>query len=311
MSDWQPVFATESDEAARLYETLQPGIPSYMEPSVHDWLQKAVVLPTMGPSGRRYVDHNFAESAQLILQIRGVAHLQKKQIRTFVKCDIRHAEPALWAAAREEGKQVSLVDMALAYSAASIDTPLAKELEWVLATGKSEYQVAMRGEKVGLAKRVPDGVLFVASEIVGKSGRAGRYLADAWGYCYGLDANPNHAYKSAVLAVETLACPLVEPNNMEGATLGTTIARMRQDGDWRMPFLREDEHFTSPDVLRGMLRSLWRGDYARHANRVWPQDVTQSEAEAALALALALVDMLASNGVVRREAHEIVAQSES
>ena len=308
MSEWRPLFAEDSEEAARLYEVLQPGIPTYMQPYVHEWLQRALALPTMGANGRRYIDHVFAQRIELTLQISGLAHLRSKNIRTYENCDIHHAEPALWSAAVEKGIHVSFVDMALARAASSISDPLAVELEGILSTGKSEYQVGLRGDSTGLTKRVPDGVLFVAAEIVGKSGRAGRHLADAWGYCYGLDPSPNHTYKSSVLAVETLACPLIEPNNTEGATLGTTIYRMRQNGDWRMPFLREDEHFTSPDVLRGMMRTLWRGDYARHANRVWPQDVTQAEAEAALALAFTLVDMLASNGITRREAHEVVPE---
>jgi hypothetical protein len=67
---------------------------------------------------------------------------------------------------------------------------------------------------------------------------------------------------------------------------------VRTTAQFNLPHLREDPRAKTHDILLGMLRMLWVGQYDRHGGlpvSPLPDDVTQDEAEAAVMLAVTLV----------------------
>ena len=62
-----------------------------------------------------------------------------------------------------------------------------------------------------------------------QDGRAAplKHLAPAWREVHGRNPSPSEAYREAVRAVESVAIPVVSPNNQR-ATLGTVIADVKQ-----------------------------------------------------------------------------------
>ena len=116
---------------------------------------------------------------------------------------------------------------------------------------------------------------------------------------YGLHPDPTSAYRQAVRAVEQVACPLVLPN--EDATLGKVISHLRQgDHKWRFVLVARDGA-DSVEPLVAMLDRLWTGQVSRHGGGKNSRDQTQAEAETAVHLAAALVQMLSTGALTRRE----------
>lgn len=127
---------------------------------------------------------------------------------------------------------------------------------------------------------------------------AADHLDTAWAAAYGPNPDPDKAYDEAVLAVETLACPLVCPNNPR-RTLGTVIRDLRnQTTQWELTIGDAMGQPAGPGRLVEMLALLWEGQ-SRHAGAPNSRQQTQAEAEAAVHLAATLVQWL-TTGVLHR-----------
>lgn len=174
------------------------------------------------------------------------------------------------------------------------DSP--RNLESMLKECGIAWKVGDRSGRLGLVRRIPEGVAQ-AAEAASKLGNAGRRLALAWEAVYGLDSNPSHGYRLAVMAVEDAVMPVVSPNDQTGH-LGKAIGSIAS-GSWTLPHLREDTRAPSHDVLVSMMRLLWAGQHDRHGgpSAVGVSEVTQEEAESAIALAVTLVDWFATGKV--------------
>ncbi|MEO3761214.1 hypothetical protein ABGB19_23415 [Mycobacterium sp. B14F4] len=187
-----------------------------------------------------------------------------------------------------------LVDFLLAETGRSYATSLQDSL---LEAG-SAWQVGKRNGKVGLVRRLPEGVKVAAQAAFDKP-NAGKRLATAWEDAFGVNPNPSKAYWFAVKAVEDASAPVVIPND-SAPTLGKVISRMEQGGQFNLPHLRQDPRAATHDVLLGMLRMLWVGQHDRHGGlpqSPLPDDVTQPEAEAAVMAAVTLVGWFESGHV--------------
>ncbi|MBX9151808.1 hypothetical protein HCG77_28960 [Rhodococcus qingshengii] len=169
----------------------------------------------------------------------------------------------------------------------------------MLVEAGSAWKVGVRAGRLGLEKRVPEGVQVAAESTFAITGNAGRQLAEAWAAAFGVDPDPSKAYSRAVKAVEDAAIPVVSPLN-GNATLGTVIRDIENQGDHKLPMTREHPNAIQGDVLVGMLRVLWVGQHDRHGNSALPP-VSQEEAEAAVVLAVTLVDWFATGKIKRRK----------
>lgn len=130
---------------------------------------------------------------------------------------------------------------------------------------------------------------------------AGELLRDAWRQAYGREPDPTTAYRQAVRAVETVACPLALPQNPK-ATLGTVIAHLRDDASKKWQFVLVDrDGGGTVDTLVAMLDRLWTGQVSRHAGGENSRDQRPGEAEAAVHLAATLVQLLSTGALASRE----------
>jgi len=173
-----------------------------------------------------------------------------------------------------------------------------EELSRMLLQSGAVYEVRTRQGKPGLLRRVPEGVQ-AAAEAAFQKPNAGKRLGTAWEDAFGVNPNPSKAYWFAVKAVEDASAPVVIPND-SSPTLGKVISRMEQGGQFNLPNLREDSRASTHDVVLGMMRMLWVGQYDRHGGlpqSPLPDDVTQKEAESAVLLAVTLVGWFESGHI--------------
>lgn len=278
---WRPLF-DDGGEGAEQYDALEEGVPPWLASSLAAWIRDVVLESPGAP----------AEKLRLV----------ERRLRWQINWDTANYDSpmkALFDAAADETGLLKLTDFCLAYLVRLRGPAVARTLESLLVQGGSAWTVGERAGSLGLVRRVPEGVQE-AAEAMFSRGDAGRLLLRAWGQVFGMNPNPSEAYRLAVKAVEAACIPVVSPTN-DRATLGTVVAQMEQQGDWSLPFDREDERARSPIVLVAMMRMLWHGQHDRHAGgNDLPLSVSQPAAETAVAGAVSLVQWFTSGAVARR-----------
>lgn len=68
----------------------------------------------------------------------------------------------------------------------------------------------------------------------------GQQLSEAWHYMFGREPNYSAAYEAAIKAVESIALPMVEPNNKD-STL-SKAARVMRDQRWEFQIEAREEN---------------------------------------------------------------------
>jgi hypothetical protein len=196
-------------------------------------------------------------------------------------------------AGHEPGRDLRIADYFLSEGAPTAD------LETMLSEAGSLWTVGERLGKPGLVQRLPEGVRVAGESVMASSGHAGERLAKAWTAAFGIEPDPSKAYSLAIKAIEDAMKPQISPNDAS-ATLGKMIGKIRADGDWSLPFAREDDRATSASVLLGQLQMLWSGQADRHGGDPDPDlAITQAAAEAAVVFAVPVVQAF-SSGMARR-----------
>lgn len=172
-----------------------------------------------------------------------------------------------------------------------------QELSDLLADGASRYTVDV--DRHCLTVLHDPTVAAAMERSVAADPTAGDHLRTAFAAAYGLDPDPDKAYREAVLAVEAVACPLVCPNNPR-RTLGTVIADLRnQDAQWALAIGDSSGQPAGPGRLVEMFALLWQGQ-SRHASAPNSRRQGQLEAEAAVHLAATIVQWISSSVLYRR-----------
>lgn len=171
--------------------------------------------------------------------------------------------------------------------------PYAVQMEAILTRGSSMWTVGRRDGNPGLVRRVPEGVQVGAEAVIAAGGSAGALLGQAWASLYGRSQDAEEAYEKAIKAVEEAGAHIVSPNNRR-ATLGTMIADMRNQGDWKLPL-----DSAQAGVILQMAEALWQGQQSRHGGNGYRQPSIE-EAEAAVMLAVPLVQWFTSGAIDRR-----------
>jgi hypothetical protein len=184
------------------------------------------------------------------------------------------------------------------YLSKNLNTEQVRELSEIFEDSSSKWRVGKIGSRPGLVERVDETVQRSADEVIGRGGRPGKLLAEAWQYAFSMQRNPSAAYRCAVRAVEVAAAPVLTPKD-PAPSLGKMITALR-DGmpKWRFAFT-VDSAVEPKGVLLQMMQLLWTNDYARHINvdPNVPLNVSQEEAESAVVLALTLINWFASGAV--------------
>lgn len=177
------------------------------------------------------------------------------------------------------------------------------QLSELLHDGASEFTVDLDAGR--LVRRVDETATAAAAragDIAPKD--AAGHLQAAWAAAYGIQPDPDTAYREAVKAVEALAVPLVLPASAAAgkATLGTVIGELKNNSGHKWQFVIPGQDGEPQDAERivVMLELLWQGQVSRHAGGHHNRPQTQAEAEAAVHLAAVLVQWLSSNAFQRR-----------
>lgn len=197
-----------------------------------------------------------------------------------------------------EDESLNLVDFVLRHG--DPNRQHVSELGHWLQVGGSMWQVGTRNGHPGLEKRMPDTIRELATEAMQAPAGAGELLADAWAAVFGRQPDPEAAYAKTVKAVEAAAVPLIN-GEYRKATLGSVIKRLNDRNEWNLGFRRDGAEVDSGATIRSMMETIWRGHADRHAGQHDYEPSTQSDAESAVVLATALIYLISSGKVTRRQ----------
>jgi len=271
------------------YDALYEGIPAWMSASFWGWVRFELTAKNTYTNARNW----HAET------VKGMERACRFSVGYYAYDAAQGMDALRSAVQADPSRAVRVADFLLADKGGIYGRKTAEDgLEKILRESGSAWTVGKRLGRVGLERRVPQGVQDVADSVMRSGRRAGERLAQAWSAVFGVDPNPSNGYSLAIKAVEDAAIPVLLPND-QIATLGKIIHHMR-DVTYTLPFEREPQDAASGLVLRQMSQLLWVGQVDRHGGgEEAAGTVSQAAAEAAVMLAVPLVQWFTS-GVVQR-----------
>lgn len=293
--------------------TLYEGVPPHLDGPLRAWarafiagaLEQRVALQmgiTTGQSDLRAaaLDAAHGHPSQLVDLLLSGSELLEAIDRALQLDQQLHWEVNV-VGMEEDSNQASLADWIPLHRwpRSSHRATAVAELAQLLRDAASAYRVSW-DVPLHLTRRVDPTVQAAADETAAAADPAtAELLRNAWTQIYGRDPNPTNGYGTAVRAVETVACPLVLPNN-QSATLGQVIAHLRDaPGQWELGLVDKNGH-GSIEPLVAMLERLWQAQVSRHGGGASSRDQTQDEAEAAIHLAMVCVHWLSTDVLRRR-----------
>lgn len=281
---WVPMGMTPEEHAA-----LVEGVPPWMRVDMKSWMLLAVSTPTAG--GGRTSD------VELVMDFDRRAR-SNDPLAAYLRRGYNSLEQELYA---DDDKYIPFLDFLVWNKSQNraANGGLLGALDAILLAGGSRWKVGTRMQVPGLEDRVPRGVQDAADALMSQRGHAGELLSEAWHAAFGLTPDFEKAYSKSVKAVEAAAIPVVSPKNTK-ATLGTVIADVKNQKDWKLAMTREHPDALTKDVVLGLMQALWTGQNDRHAGQVGYTPSTQADAEAAVMLAVPLVQWFTSNAIQRR-----------
>lgn len=292
---WRPLGVDDDDQIAE-YDALHEGVPEWMYDAFWAWIKRAITV-------RRYSTGTHSNSKVAVVDEQLVEHMsQRLRVRmpelrtTFTSLESgRKQFGVALGLLQRDANALQVADYLLGHGGHAEH----EDLEKLLSRANSAWKVGRRSGTVGLVRRVPVGVQVAMDDVMGRAGNAGVRLAKAWEALYGLEPNASIAYGLAIKAVEDVTAPLVIPADRV-PTLGKVISVMRDQGNWRLPMLKEHQHAPSNEVVIGMLRVLWDGQHDRHGgDPSAPGNVSIDEATVAVSLAVTLVNLFSAGLVAR------------
>ena len=274
-----PFDATE-EEIAQL-SIVRDGIPTVLEEPLKDWL--ANTFSTL----ESYADESLGFKIQLDLDTNlGFSARSSVSPRDFAAIAFNAGQSTF----------MRVIDYVLYTGSWSFPAD-AGVLEEYLNRYRSKYAVVERDNRRRIGYRVPEGLEETMQEAINAAdATAGKLLAEAWEYAYGLEGKAEEAMDKAVKAVERAATPVVCPNH-PAASLGNVIADVKQQGDWVLG-LRSNASAYPGVTLHHMMQTLWHGQQYRHVDKHAVQP-TIEQARVHVMLAATLVGWFSSGQVVR------------
>lgn len=172
-------------------------------------------------------------------------------------------------------------------------------LDDTLYRGGSLWRVATAGDTPHLERRVGETMMSLGEQAMSPPTRAAKLLRSAWINAYGLNPQPSKAFFDAVKAVESVAKPVISPDD-KGAHLGRMSNYVR-DHEHEFTVLLEPVQGSAVAYFNEMLKLLWRSEFDRHGqdDEDVPIEVSREQAEAGVGLATVLVQWF-NDGVFRR-----------
>lgn len=129
-----------------------------------------------------------------------------------------------------------------------------EELAPLLDHGGSVWKVDASG--TGLVRRVSSEMQEAFNAASQPSDPTSDHLTQAWSLAFGRRVNASDAWDHAIKSIETILCPLVEPQRAK-PTLGTTLAALEQQESKWMGVLPGKSLDHPVEEIIGMLRLIW------------------------------------------------------
>ena len=296
---WVP-FGMEEGKPSVLVD----GVPDYMKKSLVDWMMQAELLLCCGGTsiyGEKWLDEDtrYELIKEFDRRTRQESHLCDDTTNKYF----------------EENMNADLIGLQYTdYLLMKLDEDMRDEqcifpsseefhshiqnLDTILEESGSKWKVGERNSICGLEERVDPAMQQMVDNAMDSSSGYGQQLSEAWHYKFGREPNYSAAYEAAIKAVESIALPMVEPNNKD-STL-SKAARVMRDQRWEFQIEAREENNVPGGVIQLLMSGLMNSQPDRHGGPD-PVAVSREKAQAAVYSAVFLVQCFKA-GLVRRPA---------
>ena len=296
---WVP-FGVEEGTSSVLVD----GVPGYMKNSLIDWMMQAELLLCCGGTsayGDKWLDKE--ERYELIKEFdrrtRQESHLCDVSTNKYFEEDsnadlicLQYADFLLMKLDKDMRDQQCIFPPSEEFRSHIQD------LDTILEESGSKWKVGERNSICGLEERVDPAMQRMADDVMNSSSGYGKLLSQAWHYTFGREPNYSAAYSTAIKAVESIASPMVEPNNKE-STL-SKAARVMRDQHWEFQIEAREKDNVPGGVIQLLMSGLMNSQPDRHGSPDF-EVVSKEKAQAAVYSAVFLVQCFRT-GLVRKTA---------
>lgn len=296
---WVP-FGMEEGKPSVLVD----GVPDYMKKSLVDWMMQAELLLCCGGTsiyGEKWLDEDtrYELIKEFDRRTRQESHLCDDTTNKYF----------------EENMNADLIGLQYTdYLLMKLDEDMRDEqcifpsseefhshiqnLDTILEESGSKWKVGERNLICGLEERVDPAMQQMVDNAMDSSSGYGQQLSEAWHYMFGREPNYSAAYAAAIKAVESIALPMVEPNNKD-STL-SKASRVMRDQHWEFQIEAWEENNVPGGVIQLLMSGLMNSQPDRHGG---PDSgvVSKEKAQVAVYSAVFLIQCFKA-GLVRRPA---------
>lgn len=296
---WVP-FGMEERKPSVLVD----GVPDYMKKSLVDWMMQAELLLCCGGTsiyGEKWLDEDtrYELIKEFDRRTRQESHLCDDTTNKYF----------------EENMNADLIGLQYTdYLLMKLDEDMRDEqcifpsseefhshiqnLDTILEESGSKWKVGERNSICGLEERVDPAMQQMVDNAMDSSSGYGQQLSEAWHYMFGREPNYSAAYEAAIKAVESIALPMVEPNNKD-STL-SKASRVMRDQHWEFQIEAREENNVPGGVIQLLMSGLMNSQPDRHGG---PDSgvVSKEKAQVAVYSAVFLIQCFKA-GLVRRPA---------
>lgn len=296
---WVP-FGMEERKPSVLVD----GVPDYMKKSLVDWMMQAELLLCCGGTsiyGEKWLDEDtrYELIKEFDRRTRQESHLCDDTTNKYF----------------EENMNADLIGLQYTdYLLMKLDEDMRDEqcifpsseefhshiqnLDTILEESGSKWKVGERNSICGLEERVDPAMQQMVDNAMDSSSGYGQQLSEAWHYMFGREPNYSAAYVAAIKAVESIALPMVEPNNKD-STL-SKASRVMRDQHWEFQIEAREENNVPGGVIQLLMSGLMNSQPDRHGG---PDSgvVSKEKAQVAVYSAVFLIQCFKA-GLVRRPA---------
>ena len=296
---WVP-FGMEEGKPSVLVD----GVPDYMKKSLVDWMMQAELLLCCGGTsiyGEKWLDEDtrYELIKEFDRRTRQESHLCDDTTNKYF----------------EENMNADLIGLQYTdYLLMKLDEDMRDEqcifpsseefhshiqnLDTILEESGSKWKVGERNSICGLEERVDPAMQQMVDNAMDSSSGYGQQLSEAWHYMFGREPNYSAAYAAAIKAVESIALPMVEPNNKD-STL-SKASRVMRDQHWEFQIEAWEENNVPGGVIQLLMSGLLNSQPDRHGG---PDSgvVSKEKAQVAVYSAVFLIQCFKA-GLVRRPA---------
>jgi len=261
-------------------ETWQDGIPAWIDSAVREWL----TLHLAEDKIRNRLRARLHITADLSRSYRGLVE------------QLSEAELLDW------------IDGVLSIGAGTgndfFSQVFASDLEILLREGHSIWKVSYTGDSL---ERRQDDTVTAAAHQASRTGTsygrpaAAERLRNAWSKAYGLHPDPSKAFGEAILAVEAVAVPVINPKEAS-AHLGHVYGQLRNQSHlYELAITDKSGAPASVQPVTELIGLLWHGHTDRHEGNAPAVLITPEAAQMAVHAAATLVQWFASGAVRRKQ----------